>query len=420
MIKDIEGLVKSFTENEDVVVDINTDYRKSSGIYLLYVDCFEDDWIAPIYVGKAKDIQNRYKQHFKDVMSLNRLSKEFYKTYLSKRFYNGKYKACKIFHYMVEHDCTLKDLKMVVLELCDEPSLDSLEQHYIKLFRSEYFGFNQLETMSRFQDESFKALPHEEKNRMRMVELENLKSFRKYGYNEFNAKMVYGLRNIGELDDSVEYVNSRHLAPGAYDELTDKEKKQRVDSLREKFQYEEEFIVSELLPDKEYSDFPLKYYRPKLKMPVLRKNQCNIYVVITNDGRQRRDTSYIANPVKVIVEYQGDAGLASTSYYITCNECNKTYYEKDYNRMIVHRSPFQVRTSLEEETMISFPTELVTGVNDYELRGKKLWGFEEAIEAIIDRMDNGVKFKVVSNQSKKVLNECVKRLRPEVVGRISS
>ncbi|MGP1906806.1 hypothetical protein ACTSEZ_01455 [Metabacillus sp. JX24] len=35
-----------------------------SGIYMIYIDNFTSEKIVPIYVGQAKDIQRRYKQHF--------------------------------------------------------------------------------------------------------------------------------------------------------------------------------------------------------------------------------------------------------------------------------------------------------------------------------------------------------------------
>ena len=37
----------------------------------------------------------------------------YYKELLLDNFYDGHYKACKIFQYMVDHDCTLKDFHMM-------------------------------------------------------------------------------------------------------------------------------------------------------------------------------------------------------------------------------------------------------------------------------------------------------------------
>ena len=47
---------------------------KKSGIYMIYIDCFEDEKIIPIYIGKSTDIQKRYKSHYQEILALNRLS----------------------------------------------------------------------------------------------------------------------------------------------------------------------------------------------------------------------------------------------------------------------------------------------------------------------------------------------------------
>jgi len=125
---------------------------KKSGIYMIYIDCFEDEKIIPIYIGKSTDIQKRYKSHYQEILALNRLSYDEYKKYTQSGLYDGAFKSCKIFRYMVEHNCSLPDYHMIPLEYCDESLLDEREQFYINEFKSEYFGFNQLNATSLYME----------------------------------------------------------------------------------------------------------------------------------------------------------------------------------------------------------------------------------------------------------------------------
>ena len=73
-------------------------------------------------------------------MALNRLRYDYYKYVLLSNFYDGHYKACKIFQYMVDHDCTLKDFHMIVLEELEinnnniQELLDKKEQEYFSKY----------------------------------------------------------------------------------------------------------------------------------------------------------------------------------------------------------------------------------------------------------------------------------------------
>lgn len=115
-----------------------------SGIYMIYINCFEDEKILPIYIGQSVNIQQRYKNHYQEILALNRLTYDEYKKYTENGFYDGSYKSCKIFRYMIEHHCELCDYHVIPLEYCRESELDVREQYYINEFKSEYFGFNQL------------------------------------------------------------------------------------------------------------------------------------------------------------------------------------------------------------------------------------------------------------------------------------
>src|SRR5699024_9094540 len=102
-------------------VTATTNY-KIPGIYMIYIDHFIDDKFIPIYVGQAQDIQKRYKDHYMELLALNRLSYDEYRHYFfskSYSFYEGKFKTNKILKYMVENNCTLDDFYMIILEEVD-------------------------------------------------------------------------------------------------------------------------------------------------------------------------------------------------------------------------------------------------------------------------------------------------------------
>lgn len=93
---------------------------KNGGIYLLYVDNFNNDKIIPIYIGKTNNFQERHKEHLKELFALNRLSKEYYTSAIINKYFEGYYKSCKIFKYMVENHCSLNDIHMIILEECED------------------------------------------------------------------------------------------------------------------------------------------------------------------------------------------------------------------------------------------------------------------------------------------------------------
>lgn len=166
----------------------------TSGIYMIYVDNFSDDNIVPIYIGQSKNIQTRYKQHLSEILALNRLSHEEYEKYFfskSYSFYEGKFKTCKIFKYMIENNCSIKDFRMVILEEVEGPALDEKELQYFQKLLPSFFGFNQFTSFlvrlkARFADT---PMDDEQVNRYLKFLLEDLKgvhSYYKYGYTRFN------------------------------------------------------------------------------------------------------------------------------------------------------------------------------------------------------------------------------------------
>lgn len=137
-------VLEIIANNKDKEIMSNSNYR-SAGIYMIYVDCFESDTIIPFYIGQTNDFQNRHRKHLTELMSLNRLSRNGYEYAVLKDLYNGKARTCKIFTYMVNHKCTIKNWHMIILEEVpkQEERLQK-ERTYIDSLYAPFFGFNQL------------------------------------------------------------------------------------------------------------------------------------------------------------------------------------------------------------------------------------------------------------------------------------
>ncbi|MBR1988735.1 MAG: excinuclease ABC subunit C, partial [Clostridia bacterium] len=162
----------------------------NSGIYMIYIDDFSDDKIIPIYVGKAVDIQRRYEEHYKEILSLNRLKYNVYSIYNDIGLYDGAFKSCKIFKYMVERNLSLKNYHLIVLELCDKENLEEKEQYYIELLKSEYFGFNQLNAKTLWIPYSIACIKTKDSNfalkyiKCVQENCKNIEKFIDYGFTE--------------------------------------------------------------------------------------------------------------------------------------------------------------------------------------------------------------------------------------------
>lgn len=197
-----EEIINLIKENKDK--EINTHSNNSNkGIYMLYIDNFDDDKIIPFYIGqtgcgKNRNFQTRYKEHLEEIMSLNRLNYEYYKKLLLDNFYDGHYKTCKIFQYMVDHNCTLKDFHMIPLEEINAPTddiqqiLNEKEQSYFSKYLPAFFGFNQTNTVvedakyrfNNYNKDNF-IVPQDILN-YELEDCENFINYFGYGYTKFN------------------------------------------------------------------------------------------------------------------------------------------------------------------------------------------------------------------------------------------
>lgn len=187
MIEEIRREVLSIIEHNKANEITRHSNVRSAGVYMLYVDCFQDDSIIPFYIGQTSDFQERHKQHFTEVMALNRLDRECYKYALFADLYSRHARPCKIFSYMVNHGCSLKDLHMIVLELVDEEQKRiEIEQKYIDDLYAPFFGFNQLNSTLRFVESHYGNGVESEYERAIEKDIEQILQFPLFGYSIYN------------------------------------------------------------------------------------------------------------------------------------------------------------------------------------------------------------------------------------------
>lgn len=185
---DILNLIK---HKNEITKDTKYNY---GGIYLLYVNNFNNEKIIPIYIGKTQDFQVRHKEHLKELFSLNRLNKNYYIDAIINKYYDGNYKSLKFFKYMIDNNCTLKDIRMIILEECEnEEKRTFLELEYINKYFSSLFGFNQLNTITLQQDYVTKGTLNGYYLDNIKNDILNLEKFISYGFNKFNFLQAKGL-----------------------------------------------------------------------------------------------------------------------------------------------------------------------------------------------------------------------------------
>ena len=168
----------------------NTSFNRS-GIYMLYINDFSDDKIIPFYIGQTTDLQKRYKDHLTELLAINRFRQTDVTKYILGEHYDGHYKVCKILKYMVEHQCTLFDFHVIVLEFVDDNSLlNQREQDYFREYLPMYFGFNQLNTITYYNSIklNFDKQKSEQFYQYAFDEIDCIDKYYEYGFTAFNYK----------------------------------------------------------------------------------------------------------------------------------------------------------------------------------------------------------------------------------------
>lgn len=172
-------------------ITTKTDYR-CGGIYMLFVDNFNDEKILPFYIGKTHNFQERHKEHMKEIFAINRLKKEYYVPAIFNNYFEGYYKSCKFFKYLVDKECELKNVRMVILEECeDEEERTEIEMNYINKYLAPFLGFNQLNSISLASNNG--TLSNSYRKYIK-TDIENIRKYAKYGFNRLNyilAKKIF-------------------------------------------------------------------------------------------------------------------------------------------------------------------------------------------------------------------------------------
>lgn len=208
-----EKIINLIKEKKEVTS--RTSY-KIGGIYMIYVDNFKNDKIIPFYIGKTHDFQERHKEHMKEIFAINRLDEQYYEYAIVNNYFEGKYKSCKIFKYLIDNECILKDIHMIILEeIAEENKRTKLEKEYINKYLAPYFGFNQLNSITLSMENIFNKSHLEDVK----TDISNIKKYINYGFNKLNyllAKTIFEryesellqdlrkLKEIKEIDEIVE------------------------------------------------------------------------------------------------------------------------------------------------------------------------------------------------------------------------
>lgn len=307
MFEEIRDKVKKVIKDINIEeINNNTD-NKNIGIYMIYINNFNDDKVIPIYIGqtgygKNRNFQNRYKEHLQEIMALNRLEYNYYKELLLDNFYDGHYKTCKIFKYMVDHNCTLKDFHMIVLEKIEKNTnniqdlLDKKEQKYFTEFLPAFFGFNQVNTVVEANKEFFANFNVLEKfvasNKLLNYELEDCENFIKYfgyGYTKFNYYHCYPKTyTIGEKPKKIEYEirdKMELLKSKYYNEDRFKKENNKLPNLEKQYKKNNEELQKNRKEFEERYEQKIKEYCQQYKIGIIQKYQDIVDILIYQDKK---------------------------------------------------------------------------------------------------------------------------------------
>lgn len=393
MIHDFKETKKRIIElikNKNEITS-KTEY-KTKGIYLLYVDNFSDEKILPIYIGKVsgkkRNFQLRHKEHMMEIMALNRFTKEYYEFALDEKYFHGKYKICKIFKYMIEHNCELKDLHMIILEeLEDDEEISKTETEYINNYNCAFFGFNQLNTITQsLQEKNERKYKETVRNELKKI-TENID----YGYGIFNYWLAQ--------DFFKKYTSIEH------DIIKKKQPYSKIKNIIEGLK-EEHYPKKYLLPKIDYDAYPLKDTFDYNQMEQV-NNELFLHISYSNHGKSEQQYPEI---IRIRYEYDNK----TKDYFLKSNITNKKY-EGIY--IIKNTSYFSSPTiynikkiirGIDCGYMISTAMEYKHGINEYTLKHNKLYSLEEVFHEINSEVKDDVKIVIETDLKRDFICECQK------------
>lgn len=302
MFEQLKNNIKKIIKDRNIEEIKNNTNNKNIGIYMIYIDNFDDNKVIPIYIGqtgygKNRNFQNRYKEHLQEIMALNRLDFNYYKELLLDNFYDGHYKTCKIFQYMVDHSCTLKDFHMIILEKIEKNSdniqelLDKMEQKYFKKYLPAFFGFNQINTVVESNKEIFESfnnltrfVPSDKLLNYELEDCENFIKYFGYGYTKFNYYHCYPKTYIvGEDSRKIEYKlrdKKELLKSKYYDENKFKKYNDKLPKLKKKYEKNNEELQQNKKIFEEQYEPKIKEYCQNYKIGIIQKYQDIVNVLI--------------------------------------------------------------------------------------------------------------------------------------------
>lgn len=378
-----EKVLKIIDDNKSNEITRKTE-NLQKGVYMLYVDDFSDDKIIPFYIGETgkgdANFQERYKTHFCELIALNRLEYNYYKTTIYNGYYTGRYKACKIFSYLVNHNCNLKNFHMIILDVIEDiGERKQKELNYINDLLAPFFGFNQINSISKraeYEQDSgaYKKFFEDD--------IRNLSLYNDYGYCFFNSVLANELlpqpNTIKEISME-EQVSS--IIPSRYNEshpLGDV--------------YEEYVFPAEIKNDNicyiniEYTCFQgdvKKDYYPAV---------CKVDYLLIKDGLKIEKRKFIKCPL---------------SYFF---ENGNIYYriEKDFFKYLIKPeefNPFENINLVGADTHIPLKMEYRNGINEWTLKDKVS---EDAID-VFKEIDSLIDTKTKINYTSSGYKSSIKR-----------
>ena len=388
-----EEIVELINTSTKIVTN-KSDY-KTCGIYVLYVDNFSDERIIPIYIGKVnketknRTFQNRYKEHVTQIMSLNRYSYEVYKCNfidnLYKKdifgneysFYDGNFKACKIFKYMVEHNCKISDLKMIILEeLESEDDINKKELEYINKYCAIFFGFNQLKCITEFKKDIEKDVYYN----YVLEDSEGILKYFEYGYTKFNyLKCFLKKENANypsKLNKMISMLNSK------YNDLNQDLSQPDI----------ERAILKLIFPTKKYSRYPLKEsHIPYFFNSFYENNTCHINIEFSM--HKELWWGYYIYPEITKIEYVFTKDDERVEKHIFTNTSLDDFFVNDSLQYweMEKRGPFYLFIPNHKGTIISSNMEYYNGINELTLASNEKQKFETVLLEINKNIDNNTK-----------------------------
>lgn len=206
--KKLKSRILELTSNEQVT---KSSHPKTGGIYLMYIDKFDDDFIIPFYVGRTSSFSRRLSEHISGIKKLMGYPRRKYNSLVEEGEFNGQYLYCKMYAYLDSHYCTIKDVKMVILE--EEPNEKKRsfgEDDYIQSLSAPFFGFNQYLFFTHF-GEYQSPDPIEDEAQLRSLldilkkEIPQMAYYYHYGYNAINIVLTLPMMIAPTIGDLVFY-----------------------------------------------------------------------------------------------------------------------------------------------------------------------------------------------------------------------